>query len=170
MSSPSTRPHTVVVAGFGSEFRRDDGVGLVVAGRVADTMPDTFDVGPVVDPLDLLGRWDGADLAVVVDAVRSGADPGTVRLVELAGPPSAGDGDGAVGGHPGGATSSHGIGLTGVLRLSRALERQPRRVVVVGVEGHDFGDGTGLSAPVAEAVPGAVALVARIILEARGCA
>ncbi len=170
MSAPPARPHTVVVAGFGSEYRRDDGVGLVVAGRVADTMADTFDVGPVVDPLDLLGRWDGADLAVVVDAVRSGADPGTVRLVELAGGPSAGDlgsrGDGVAGG----TTSSHGIGLTGVLRLSRALEREPRRVVVVGVEGRDFEDGTGLSEPVARAVPHAVALVARVILEARGCA
>ena len=162
------RTHTVVVAGFGSQYRCDDGVGLVVAGRVAEQMPDAFDVGPVVDPLDLLGRWDGADLAVVVDAVRSGADPGTIRLVELAGgAPVDGTPDG---GPTGGATSSHGIGLTGVLRLSRALERQPRRVVVVGIEGREFGDGTGLSGPVAGAVPGAVQLVARIIREDRGCA
>lgn len=162
------RTHTVVVAGFGSQYRCDDGVGLVVAGRVAEQMPDAFDVGPVVDPLDLLGRWDDADLAVVVDAVRSGADPGTIRLVELAGGAPV---DGTLDGGPGGgATSSHGIGLTGVLRLSRALERQPRRVVVVGIEGQEFGDGTGLSGPVAGAVPGAVHLVARIIREDRGCA
>ena len=164
----------MVVAGLGSEYRRDDGVGLVVAGRVAEAMPDTVDVGPVVDPLDLLGRWDGADLAVVVDAMRSGSDPGTVRLIELSGPGPVGvpDVPGAppgVGGEPsGGPTSSHGIGLTGVLRLSRALECEPRRVVVVGIEGHEFGDGPGLSGPVAAAVPGAVQLVARIIQEARG--
>ena len=47
------------------------------------------DIGPLTDPLDLLGAWDGADLAIVVDAVRSGAAPGTLRVVDLAG------GDGA---------------------------------------------------------------------------
>ena len=31
---------------------------------------------PIVDPLDLLGRWDDADLAVVIDAVCSGATTG----------------------------------------------------------------------------------------------
>lgn len=73
----------IVVAGIGSEYRRDDGAGPAVAAQVADLVGGVTDLGTIADPLDLLGLWDGADLAVVVDAVRSGAKPGTVRLVEL---------------------------------------------------------------------------------------
>lgn len=58
----------VVIASLGNEYRRDDGAGQVVAARAAEQAPEVHDVGPQVDPLDLLGRWDGADLAIVVDA------------------------------------------------------------------------------------------------------
>jgi hydrogenase maturation protease len=40
--------------------------------------------------------------------------------------------------------------------LARALDRLPGRLVVLAVEGADFGAGTGLSAPVAAAVDGVV--------------
>jgi hydrogenase maturation protease len=170
----------VVVAGFGSEYRHDDGVGVEVAARLSG-LTGVRDVGPVADPLDLLGRWDDADLAVVVDALRSGDVPGTLRSIELpAGggatprehaadgvPPSSADVR-LPGGPP--ATSTHGIGLAGVIRLARAVGRAPGRVVVVGIEGDDFSQGIGLSPAVAAAVPRAVALVTRIIEEERRCA
>ena len=153
--SPAGDGPTVVVAGFGTEYRRDDGVGVAVAARLAGR-PGVEDIGPVADPLDLLGRWDDADLAVVVDALRSGAAPGTLRTIELpSGLPEKGSG----------ATSTHGIGLAGVVRLARAVGRAPGRVVVVGVEGADFGQGTGLSPQVEAAVPAAVDAVLRIIGE-----
>ena len=41
------------------------------------------DIGPLTDPLDLLGAWDGADLAIVVDAVRSGAARARCACVDL---------------------------------------------------------------------------------------
>ncbi len=69
---PVRAPFRVVVAGMGNEYRRDDGAGPAVAAASAKEAPATIDIGPVVDPLDLLGRWDGADLAIVVDALRSG--------------------------------------------------------------------------------------------------
>ena len=177
--------YTVVVAGFGSEYRHDDGVGIVVAERLAALVGDALDIGPVVDPLDLLGRWDDADLAIVVDAVHSGASPGTLRLIELTAPSPVGaregpedlarSDDGGTGSAVSreqrgpGVTSSHGIGLTGVVRLARAVGRAPKRVVVVGVEGHDFAQGTGLSPSVARAVPEAVDRVVTMIKEARRC-
>lgn len=149
----------VVVAGMGNEYRRDDGAGPAVAARSADEAPITIDVGPVVDPLDLLGRWDGAELAIVIDAMRSGATPGTVRVVDLTGPSSSPD-----------ATSTHGIGLAGVLRLAQALDQAPARVVVVGIEGEDFGRGTGLSPAVDAALPAAVRRVVELIKEFQACA
>ena len=57
------------------------------------------------------------------------------------------------------ATSSHGFGLPDALRLGRALERLPRRMVILAVEGADTASGSGLSEAVAAAVPHAVAAV-----------
>jgi hydrogenase maturation protease len=118
-------------------------------------------VGPLDDPLDLLGLWDDAALAVVVDAVSSGCPPGTVQVIEL---------DPAVPGPAGqrraaGMSSTHGIGLSGVYRLARAIERAPVRVVVVGIEGSDFGQGVGLSRGVEEGVAHAARHVVEMIRE-----
>jgi len=152
----------LVVVGMGSEYRRDDGVGLAVADRVAQAVDGVSAVGPLSDPLDLLGLWDGADLAVVVDAVQSGAAPGTVQLIEL----DITSGRGAAG-DPSGTTSTHGIGVAGVFRLARAVGSAPKRVVVVGIEGQDFSQGTGLSPAVDRAVEHAARHVAELIGEGR---
>ena len=174
----------VLVAGMGSEWRRDDGVGLAVATRVRELGGDlsaTWEVvAPLADPSDLLGKWDGADLAVVVDATRSGAEPGTLLVFEigaLAAETSAQPG-GAQGtsGPPGGlspagrTTSTHGVGLVGTLRLACAVGRAPHRAVVVGVEGLDFGQGQGLSPPVRAAVDSAAHAVVELIREVVPCA
>ena len=155
-------PARTVIAGVGSEYRRDDGAGVAVAAEVAARQAGTVDVGPVGEPLDLLGRWDGADLAVVVDAVRSGAPPGTVSVVEV-GPDGA-----AAEAAPG--TSTHGIGLVGTYRLARATGSAPRRLVLVCVEGADFGDGCGLSPAVATAVPEAARAVIELVRGGVPCA
>jgi hydrogenase maturation protease len=151
------RPY-IVVAGLGNEYRRDDGAGPVTAARIVAEL-GAEDIGPVVDPLDLLGRWDDADLAIVIDAVRSGSAPGSVRVVEL---PS---GDG---GHA--TTSTHGISLGGVWRLAQAVGRAPARVIVMGIEGIDFGNGPGLSAAVEAAVPVAVRRAVALVKEVHPCA
>lgn len=155
---PGTVPRVVVV-GMGSEYRRDDGAGVAVAEQVARTCPHVTFLGPIGEPLDLLGLWDGADLAVVADAVRSGAEPGTVQLIELSDAVGTGQGSGG----PPGTTSTHGIGLTGVLRLARAVGSGPRRVVVVGIEGSEFGNGVGLSPAVERAVSHAVRHVRELV-------
>ncbi len=156
-TSPTPR---VVVVGMGSEYRRDDGAGPAVADRVAELRDGVVNIGPIADPLDLLGLWDGAELAVVIDAVHSGAEPGTVRLIEVGAAPK-----GESGGDPAGTTSTHGIGLAGVLRLARAVGSAPKRVVVVGIEGDDFGQGTGLSPAVDRALPHAARHVMELIEE-----
>lgn len=171
MSGARLGPPRIVVAGLGSVDRRDDGAGPIVASLATRSSSAVENVGPLADPLDLLGLWDGADLAVVIDAVRSGAPPGTVRLVELGGdgvgePVEAGRGD-AHGGSR--TTSTHGIGLAGVLRLARSLGRAPRRLVVVGIEGTAFGFGEGLSPAVEAALPGALRCVAEVIEEVATC-
>jgi len=165
-ADPTPRTLRVVVVGMGSEYRRDDGAGPAVAELVTRGTGGITNLGPIADPLDLLGLWDDADLAIVIDAVRTGAAPGTVRSIELgAGPPARPEDP-----TPSAGPSTHGIGLAGVLRLARAVGRAPRRVVVVGIEGGDFGQGEGLTPEVARALPHAARHVTELLTTPIGAA
>ncbi len=154
----------VVVAGFGSTDRRDDGVGPLVAAR-AQSMTSATDIGPLGDPLDLLGQWNGVDLVIVVDAVRSGAPTGTVRVIEMDIESDHDPLQSDWAEFETRVTSTHGIGLAGVVRLARAVGQAPKRLIVVGVEGEAFGFGEGLSPGVERAVPEALRRVVELITE-----
>jgi hydrogenase maturation protease len=142
-------PAAVVVIGVGNTGRRDDGVGPVVAAEVAADCPAGVRVVTcAVEPTAILDAWDGADLAVVIDA--AGGEEvvaGRVRrstIEEVAGS---------------GALTSHDLNLAQTYELARVLGRAPRRVVVVSIDAADLGHGDGLSPVVAQAVPQAVAIV-----------
>ena len=163
--STASRTGRVVVAGFGSEYRLDDGVGPLVAALAAQQSGAALDVGPLSEPLDLLSHWNDVELVIVIDAVRSGAPAGTVRVFEI----SVDDGDQGTSARPDAlasmTTSTHGIGFEGALRLARAIGQAPRRLVIVGVEGERFGVGEGLSQAVEAAVPEALRHVLSLIEE-----
>ncbi|MEU2266718.1 hydrogenase maturation protease [Streptomyces olindensis] len=142
-------PARIAVIGVGNEFRRDDGVGRVVAARLLERArsgalpPDTVVEACDGDPARLMGLWEGARLAVVVDAAH--AHPGTagrIHRIQL---------DAERLGHPS-ATSSHGLGLGEAVDLARVLRRLPERLVVYAVEGADGSLGTGLTPAVADVV------------------
>ncbi|MFF5497411.1 hydrogenase maturation protease [Streptomyces aquilus] len=135
----------ISVIGVGNEFRRDDGVGWTVVARLRERPlpPDTDLATCDGDPGRLIGLWEGARLAVVVDAAHAHpGTPGRVHRLELdAGrldrPPT---------------TSSHGLGLGEAVELARVLGLLPEQLVVYAVEGADSTLGTGLSPAVADAV------------------
>lgn len=154
-------PPAVVVAAVGSEFRRDDGVGPAVVALARPRLGSVRVLGSLASPLALLGAWEGAALAVIVDALVAEGPAGTVHAVEV------GPADTVTGGQRAGARrGSHGIGVVDVLRLCRTQGTAPRRVVLIGVAGQDFGHGTGLSPAVAQAVSGAADLVVGVVHEA----
>lgn len=101
------------------------------------------------DPARVVEAWDGAATVVVVDAVRSGSRPGSIHRRVVGRDPLPA---------PGRVASSHGLGVADAVALGRALDRLPARLVVIGVEAGDLGDGPGLSAAVAAAVPAAAAI------------
>jgi len=139
-----------VVIGIGNPFRRDDGIGPEVAARIQEQrLPGVRVVIADGEAAGLLEAWEGAHLAVVVDAIqRVPASPGSIHRLTASQLET-------------GCTvaSSHGLGVPDAIRLGRALERLPRQVVILAVEGADTGPGTGLSDEVAAAVPHAVAAV-----------
>jgi hydrogenase maturation protease len=141
---------STVVIGVGNEFRSDDGVGPAVAAEIGRRgLPGTRVVLSDGEPASLLEAWDGADLAVVVDAVR--VDPPTPGRIHRS--------DAGPWLHGGNAATSHGLGVPEALLLGRALDRLPGRLVVFAVEAASLDLGAGMSPPVAAAVGPAVTAV-----------
>ena len=135
-----------LVIGVGNEYRRDDGFGPAVLATLATgPLPAMVDL-EISDgePTRLIDLWTGADLAVVVDAVRDGADHGGHRY-ELVLDEVAGLAEGR-------SASSHQISLGSTVGLAQALGRLPHQLVVLAVGGREFGFGTGLTPAVAAAV------------------
>lgn len=136
-----------MVIGVGNTYRRDDGIGPAVAAAVeAQGLPGVRVVRCAVETTAILDAWEGAGLAVVVDAV-AGGKPGRVRhcgiddFIEET------------------AVSSHELGLKQAHELAQVLGRAPDSVVVVTVDTADTGHGDGLTPAVAEALPEAVRVV-----------
>jgi hydrogenase maturation protease len=134
------------VIGVGNALRGDDGVGLDVVRRLRGRAEA---VGIGVRQLEgegigLLDAWHGARAVVLVDGVRSGADPGAIHRIEVTDRPI-----------PAGlrsSSSTHAVGVGEAIELARALGRLPGRLVLYGVEGGGFETGGGLSAAVAAVV------------------
>lgn len=134
---------TTIVIGVGNEFRRDDGAGPAVIdalrGRVDATLAITDG-----EPARLIELWAGADLAVVVDAVRA-KPPNPGRLHEL-------DLETATQTPPSTPASSHALGLGEAIKLGQAVDRLPHRLHIYAIEGQHFNLGLGLSPPITDAV------------------
>ena len=133
---------TATVIGVGNAYRSDDAAGLVIARRLRAR--GVHAVEHEGEPVALLEAFAGRDAVVVVDAVRSGAAPGTVHRIDVSERPLPAE--------LGGASSTHTVGMGEAIELARALDRLPSRVVVFGLEGERFEAGTRLSAAVAAAV------------------
>jgi hydrogenase maturation protease len=156
----AARPGRVVVIGLGNGVRGDDAAGLEVARRLRRAAPAGVEVVEHEgDAAALLDYWQGAALAVVVDAVRAGGEPGSLHRLEAVPGGQAGSGiaDRAW------QVSSHALGLAEAVGLAGALGRLPGRLVLVGIEGGSFAAGDALSPPVAATVERAAGEVLALV-------
>lgn len=154
---PAEQPRVLALIGIGNRFRRDDGAGLEVARRLRLAHPPGVRVlEQEGDPAGLIESWGEASEALVVDAVSSGAEPGTVHRFEA--------GDGPLPAEVFRA-STHAMGIADAVELARELDRLPGRLVVYGIEGDSFEAGEGLTSAVSEAV---ATLVMQIYRELEG--
>jgi len=142
---PEPRDRTpLTVIGVGNAYRSDDAVGLVVARTLRGTLPDCVTVlEREGEPTSLMDAWDGADAVWLVDAVSSGAAPGTLHRVDAT---SNALPDALA------RTSTHHFGLPEAVELARSVDRLPQLLVVYGVEGETFDVGDSLTVEVAAAV------------------
>ena len=140
--------------GIGNAWQGDDAAGLHAARLLAPQLADDVRVRELEgEPVGLVEALDGADEVFLIDAVRSGAPPGTIhRLDAVAAPiPTALA-----------AASTHTLGVGEAIELARALGRLPRRVIVYGIEAASLAAGGELTPPVATAV---AEVVERVVAE-----
>lgn len=135
----------ITVIGVGNEFRSDDGVGIAEVRQLRTILPEDITLlEHSGEGASLIEAFGSADLVILIDAVRSGAPPGTVHRVDLrkervpacflAG-------------------SSHAFGVIEAVGTAAVLRRMPRRALLFGIEGESFDAGTSLSDAVRATLP-----------------
>jgi len=156
----------VLVAGIGNIFLSDDGFGPEVVRRLAaerSELPESvriedFGIRGVHLAYELLEDYDGV---VLVDAQPAGDVAGTVRVVtpdwDLAAPDDANQPRRAEAEPSAVGFDAHAMDPVAVLRSLRAMGGHVRRLVLIGCEPAQLGEGIGLSAPVRDAIGPAVA-------------
>ena len=139
-------PANIRIIGVGNEFRRDDGIGLAAARRLREMrLPGVMVLEKTGDAGELWELWQDRRPAIIIDAMHSGAPPGTVRRFDAAGEPL----PAAFFHHP----STHSWGVAESIELARTLGQLPATLIVYGVEGKIFAPGVGLSLEGQHALP-----------------
>jgi hydrogenase maturation protease len=134
----------ILVIGVGNEYRGDDAVGLLVARRVKEFgLKNIKAIEESGEGAHLIEAWKGAETVIIVDAVSSGSNPGSVHRFDVTAQkiPSKFF-----------RHSSHAFSVVEAIELARTMSRLPSRLIVVGVEGHSFEVGVGISSEVKQAV------------------
>lgn len=149
--SPSPKVAEALVVGVGNRSRGDDAVGpltiesfrhrLGSASNRVDTRVLTGDL------VDLVLSWRFDQDVVLVDAMVGGGAPGTIAET-----------DGLDHNLPQSrhAISSHGVGIAEAVELARLLNRLPRSLTIIAVEGGAFEHFEPPSQAVAASIPAVV--------------
>lgn len=160
----------ILLIGIGNDYRSDDAAGLVVARMLQQRMKGKPAAAPAASSADsalderpmtiiehsgegttLLEAWRGWERVILVDAVCSGAPPGTIQRFDASArtiPASLF------------AASSHAFGVAQGIELARALGQLPRLVLLYGIEGKTFAAGATLSPEVEQAALEVVKMIA----------
>ncbi len=133
----------VLVLGIGNILLGDEGIGV----RAVEALVERYRLPDEVEVIDggttgmgLLDLMAGRERVIIVDAVKTGATPGTiVRLDGDAIPPGLRE-----------RISPHQQGIGDVLAVLTLMGEAPKELVVIGIEPADLDFGVGLS-PLIEA-------------------
>lgn len=140
----------ILALGLGNLLLGDDGAGVHAVRRLNKArLPGVLAVDAGTGVLDALHLIERADCLLAVDALRAGGAPGTLYALALDGVRD----DGV-------RHSAHELSLLAALRMAR---RQPREIVVLGIEPGRIDFGEQLSQPVARTLPRLVAAARRVI-------
>lgn len=140
----------MIVIAVGNAFCGDDGAGPELAARVRALHLPRVAVVEALGDVGLIDAWAGHDSVILLDAVHSGAAPGTIIRRDLVVAPLPRDWF---------RLSSHQLGVADAVELARTMGTLPSKVVFIGIEGARFDSGVGLSPAVEAAIEEAASLV-----------
>jgi hydrogenase maturation protease len=138
-----------LIIGVGNEYRSDDALGLLVARAVGRRAGHAVVVREMSgEGTALMDVWAGEECVCLIDAVRSGAPPGTIHRVCV--------NETRI---PAWFVSSHVFGVAEAVELSRELGTLPQKMVIFGIEVAETRAGSGLSDRVLRSVPELVQMI-----------
>lgn len=141
----STRSNRLLIVGCGNPTAGDDSAGIEIVRRLEELGGYGCDLRAVTAPgVDLLELLPLAEVILFVDAVASGAAPGTLYITPL---PSQ-----QIEPRSLGSISGHGWGLAETVDLARALGRRIPRLFLLGIEAGTVAAGAPRSAAVEQAI------------------
>lgn len=152
---------TIKVIGIGQSLRGDDAAGLAAVRIWQDTYqvrvarPNVQVELAELPGIGLLGLLEGASVAILVDAVHSGAKAGTVFILT----------ENQLEAFRDGAGSAHGWGVAETLSLRRKLMPSaiPGKLILIGIEAGQMNLGEALSPEVESALPKVALLIEQYV-------
>jgi hydrogenase maturation protease len=134
----------MLVIGVGNAYRGDDGVGPTVLELLrVEELPGVRLLACDGDCSTLLDAWHEAGAVVLIDAVSSGAPPGTIYRIDALAQALPREIS---------FQSTHAFGVAEALALGRTLGYLPASLIIYAIEGRNFATGAGLSDEVEAAV------------------
>jgi len=117
-----------LIIGIGNLLRTDDGVGIHVINLIKELQPQVETLDAAMGSIEILEAMRGYDRAIIVDAIETGAEPGTIYRVNF-----------TSGEKPLSVTYSHGTDLITTLKLGQKLfpDEMPREIIIIAVEAED---------------------------------
>ena|ERR1039458_2060237 len=149
-----------LVLGLGNTLLGDDGLGPALIEQLLEEKERWEDRIEFLDGgtqgLALLGHLSGREAIIIVDALATGAPPGTTTILNVSEVFQMGANR---------ADTSHEGNAGELLAVAKVLDELPDRVFVVGVEPQNVATGYGLSEPVRRALPIAANRVTALLTE-----
>ncbi|NOZ04419.1 MAG: hydrogenase maturation protease [FCB group bacterium] len=134
----------IKIIAIGNVLYGDDGIGYSILQDLRKR--PSFSGIPLincgVDALSLIDHFSDTEQVIIIDAVKMGMQPGTIKVFETS------DVEFTVLSK---LFSLHGINLANVLELAELIGAIPDKITIVGVEPEQLQAGKGLSPAVADA-------------------
>ena len=151
---------TIKIIGLGQSLRGDDAAGLAAVRlwqeryQEDNERPNLQVELAELPGIGLLSLLEGAGMAILVDAVRSGADAGTIHILSKEHLEAFQKESG----------SAHGWGVAETLALGEKVmpSTMPEKIIVIGIEGVDFSMGKPISPQVELALPEVARLIEQL--------